>query len=67
MRAPFGRMIRAIREDESAVAAAGKNVLRAKVEVAAVAGAFAGIGGALLRQLLSALSSRRPSTSTSRS
>ena len=31
MRAPFGRLLRAIREDESAVAAAGKNVLRAKV------------------------------------
>src|SRR5271156_2503012 len=31
MRSPFGRLLRAIREDESAVAAAGKNVLRAKV------------------------------------
>ena len=48
MRAPFGRLLRAIREDELAVAAAGKNVLRAKVSAAALAGAFAGIAGGRL-------------------
>jgi branched-chain amino acid transport system permease protein len=53
MRAPFGRLLRAIREDEFAVAAAGKSVLRAKVEVAAVAGAFAGLAGALYGNFLS--------------
>ena len=37
MRAPFGRLLRAIREDELAVAAAGKGVLRAKVSAAALA------------------------------
>ena len=53
MRAPFGRLLRAIREDELAVAAAGKGVLRAKVEAAALAGAFAGIAGGLYATFLS--------------
>src|SRR5580698_3262327 len=53
MRAPFGRLLRAIREDESAVAAAGKNVLRAKVSAAALAGAFAGVAGGLYATFLS--------------
>jgi branched-chain amino acid transport system permease protein len=53
MRAPFGRLLRAIREDELAVAAAGKNVLRAKVAAAALAGAFAGMAGGLYATFLS--------------
>jgi branched-chain amino acid transport system permease protein len=53
MRAPFGRLLRAIREDELAVAAAGKSVLRAKVSAAALAGAFAGIAGGLYATFLS--------------
>jgi len=53
MRAPFGRLLRAIREDETAVAAAGKNVLRAKVSAAALAGAFAGTAGGLYATFLS--------------
>jgi branched-chain amino acid transport system permease protein len=53
MRAPFGRLVRAIREDELAVAAAGKNVLRAKVSAAALAGAFAGTAGGLYATFLS--------------
>ncbi len=53
MRAPFGRLLRAIREDELAVAAAGKNVLRAKVSAAALAGAFAGVAGGLYATFLS--------------
>ena len=53
MRAPFGRLLRAIREDELAVAAAGKNVLIAKVSAAAVAGAFAGLSGGLYATFLS--------------
>jgi branched-chain amino acid transport system permease protein len=53
MRAPFGRLLKAIREDELAVAAAGKNVLRAKVSAAALAGAFAGAAGALYATFLS--------------
>lgn len=53
MRAPFGRLLRAIREDELAVAAAGKSVLRAKVSAAALAGAFAGVSGGLYATFLS--------------
>ncbi|MBS0643629.1 MAG: branched-chain amino acid ABC transporter permease [Proteobacteria bacterium] len=53
MRAPFGRLLRAIREDELAVAAAGKSVLRAKVSAAALAGAFAGSAGAFYATFLS--------------
>jgi branched-chain amino acid transport system permease protein len=53
MRAPFGRKLRAIREDELAVAAAGKTVLRAKVSAAALAGAFAGIAGGIYACFLS--------------
>jgi branched-chain amino acid transport system permease protein len=52
-RAPFGRLLRAIREDELAVAAAGKEVLRAKVAAAALAGAYAGIAGGLYGSFLS--------------
>jgi branched-chain amino acid transport system permease protein len=53
MRAPYGRLLRAIREDELAVAAAGKNVLGAKVSAAALAGAFAGVAGGLYATFLS--------------
>ena len=47
MRAPYGRLLHAIRQDEIAVAASGRNVLRAKVGVSLVSGAYAGCGGAL--------------------
>jgi branched-chain amino acid transport system permease protein len=53
MRSPFGRLLSAIREDETAVAAVGKNVLRAKVNVAALSGALAGIAGGLYGAFLS--------------
>ena len=53
MRAPFGRLLRAIREDELAVAAAGKGELQAKVSAAALAGAFAGSAGGLYATFLS--------------
>ena len=53
MRAPYGRLLRAIREDELAVAAAGKNILFAKVSAAALAGAFAGSAGGLYGSFLS--------------
>ncbi len=53
MRAPFGGLLRAIREDELAVAALGKSVLRAKVSAAALAGAFAGSAGGLYATFLS--------------
>lgn len=47
MRSPFGRTINAIRQDEMAVVAAGKDVLHAKLSVSAVSGAYAGIAGGL--------------------
>jgi branched-chain amino acid transport system permease protein len=53
MRSPYGRKLRAIREDELAVAAAGKTVLRAKVSAAALAGAFAGVAGGIYACFLS--------------
>ncbi len=52
MRAPFGRLLKAIREDELAVAAMGKSVLRAKVSAAALAGAFSGVAGGLYGSFL---------------
>ena len=53
MRAPFGRLINAVREDELAVAAAGKNVLAAKVGVSALSGLFVGMAGGLYATFLS--------------
>ena len=47
---PFGRMLRAIREDEVAAEALGKYVVRSKVLVFAVASALAGVGGILFAQ-----------------
>jgi len=47
MRSPFGRTIDAIRQDEVSVVAAGKDVLRAKLSVSAVSGAYAGVAGGL--------------------
>jgi branched-chain amino acid transport system permease protein len=53
MHAPFGRLLRAIREDELAVAAFGANVLLAKVRAAAIAGVMAGAAGGLYAVYLS--------------
>jgi branched-chain amino acid transport system ATP-binding protein/branched-chain amino acid transport system permease protein len=47
---PFGRMLRAIREDEVAAEALGKHVVRSKVLVFALASALAGVGGVLFAQ-----------------
>lgn len=44
---PFGRVLRAIREDEVFAQALGKNTLRFKVTVAAVAAALAAVAGSL--------------------
>ena len=53
MRSPYGRLLHAIRQDEIAAVAAGRRVLRAKVGVAAVSGAYAGIAGALYATYIS--------------
>ena len=44
---PFGRVLRAIREDAQVAAFAGKDVLRFKVKAFALGGALAGLAGAL--------------------
>lgn len=53
MRSPYGRLLRAIREDESAVSASGKPVLASKVAAAALAGILGGIAGGLYATFLS--------------
>lgn len=47
MRSAFGRLLLAIRENEEAVAAAGKSVIGTKVMAAGVAGMFAALAGGL--------------------
>ncbi len=46
-RSPFGRLLRAVRDDEIAAAALGKNVPRIKITVFALGAAFAAVPGAL--------------------
>jgi branched-chain amino acid transport system permease protein len=45
-RSPWGRVLRAIREDETAAQALGKNALRFRLEAFAIGGAIMGLGGA---------------------
>jgi len=44
---PFGRVLKAIRDDETAVRSLGKNILRFKVSVFVVAGAVAAVAGSV--------------------
>lgn len=44
---PFGRVLRAIREDEDVAAALGKNVYRFKMTAFVIGSMYAGVGGAL--------------------
>jgi branched-chain amino acid transport system permease protein len=46
-RSPFGRVLKAIREDEVATQALGKNITVVKLTVFVVAGALAAVGGSL--------------------
>jgi branched-chain amino acid transport system permease protein len=46
-RSPFGRLLRAVRDDEIAAAALGKNVPRIKTTAFALSAAFAAVPGAL--------------------
>jgi ABC-type branched-subunit amino acid transport system permease subunit len=48
VRSPWGRMMRAIREDEEAAAAVGKNVFRAKLQVLILGALLGGLAGLLL-------------------
>jgi branched-chain amino acid transport system permease protein len=45
-RSPWGRVLRAIREDETAARALGKNARRFRLEAFAIGGAIMGLGGA---------------------
>jgi ABC-type branched-subunit amino acid transport system ATPase component/ABC-type branched-subunit amino acid transport system permease subunit len=45
---PLGRVLRAVREDEEAATAVGKNVVALRLVVQAVGGVYAGLSGALL-------------------
>ncbi len=47
LRSPFGRVLRAIREDEVASEALGKNVFRFRVKSFVIGSTFAGLSGAL--------------------
>ena len=51
---PFGRTLRAIREDETAAAAFGRNVYLDKLKAYVIGGVCAGIGGVLFAEYLSA-------------
>jgi branched-chain amino acid transport system permease protein len=53
LRSPFGRLLEAIREDEIAVAAVGRSVLRGKINAAALSGAYNGVAGGLYGAFLS--------------
>ncbi len=45
---PFGRLLRAMRDDEEAALSVGKNVVALRIAVQAVGGGMAGLSGALL-------------------
>jgi branched-chain amino acid transport system permease protein len=45
---PIGRTLRAMRDDDTAASASGKDVVRLRLVVQAVGGAFGGLSGALL-------------------
>lgn len=51
-RSPWGRVQRAIRDNEHAAAAAGKNIERFRLQSFVLGAAMMGLGGALLAQLL---------------
>jgi branched-chain amino acid transport system permease protein len=53
LRSPYGKMLHAIRLDEIAVVASGRRVLRDKIGVSTVSGAYAGIAGALYAAYIS--------------
>ena len=46
-RSPFGRLVRAVREDDVVAATLGKNVLWARVRIFAIGGAIIGLAGSM--------------------
>ena len=59
VRTPWGRVLRAIREDEDAAASLGKNVFAYKLQALALGSALAGVAGLLLRVAVLVLQPRR--------
>jgi branched-chain amino acid transport system permease protein len=53
LRSPFGRALRAVRDDEQIAAVAGKSVLRLKLQAFGTAAALSGLAGALYAHLTS--------------
>src|SRR5258708_524517 len=53
LRAPFGRALRAVRDDEQVASVAGKTVLPLKLKAFAIGAALSGIAGALYAHLTS--------------
>jgi len=53
-RSPFGRLLRAVRESESAVAALGRNPNTARMVALVVGGALAGLSGGILVEYINA-------------
>lgn len=51
-KSPFGRALRAVREDEFAAAAFGRNVFALKLKAFVIGGMMAGLGGALFAHYL---------------
>jgi branched-chain amino acid transport system permease protein len=51
-RSPWGRVLRALREDERAAAALGKSALRYRLQAFSLGGAVMGLGGALQAHLI---------------
>lgn len=56
IRSPWGRVLRAIREDEGAAAMLGKDVVRFKMESLVLGAAIMGVGGALYAHYARAIS-----------
>ena len=64
-RSPFGRVVRAVREDDVVAATLGKNVLWARLRIFAIGGAFIGLAARCTRSTTS--TSIRPSSRPSSS
>jgi branched-chain amino acid transport system permease protein len=56
IRSPWGRVLRAIREDEAAAAMNGKNVFAFKLQALVLGAAIMGVGGALYAHYVRAIS-----------
>jgi ABC-type branched-subunit amino acid transport system permease subunit len=53
-KSPYGRLLRAVREDETAAAAFGRDIYRVKLQAYVIGAVVAGLGGGLLAAFLQA-------------